>query len=311
MNQTRLNWVLRALALCVWCLAAPCDGAGLRVVVTIPPLKGIIEPLLPEGSSVAVLMTPGRSEHNYEFTPSDMARVGGANLVVCVGLGLEQQLQQFLESHTSPKRVDLSLGAAAGVEQAADSDDQASEGESEHHHGAVDPHVWLDPVLVEAALPRLADGVRDAMKATGIWNDDAKKHLEDALASEQAEVAKLNLAFQEALAKFKGDKIVTHHAAFGRLANRYGLVVAEVIRVNEGEEPTPGRIAAIVQAVRKEGVTAIYVEPQFSSATAERIASAAGVRVVKLDPLGNGDWIAMMQENLNGLVAGLSKAKNK
>lgn len=319
MPREVLIWIARVLAL-AWGLG--CGGgvgwggaaalaSGLKVVVTIPPLKGILEPLLPEGSSVKVLMSPGRSEHNYEFTPSDMAAVGGANLVFFVGLGLEPPLEKFLSSHASSTRVDIGLADAAGVHAENEPPDHEEEGDHDHHHGATDPHVWLDPVLVEAALPRLADAVRDAMKSSGDWNDGTKKRLESALASEQAEVQKLNREFIDGLAPFKGDRIVTHHAAFGRLATRYGLVIAEVIRVNEGEEPTPGRIAAIVQAVRKEGVTAIFVEPQFGGTTAERIASAAGVRTVKLDPLGDGDWFAMMRSNLKSLVAGLGEPKRK
>lgn len=309
MPRELLNWIARALAIGVWCVGSSAQAAALRVVVTIPPLKGILEPLLPEGSTVKVLMAPGRSEHNYEFTPSDMAAVGGANLVFSVGLGLEPALERFLSSHASPTRVDLTLADAAGVR--AESEPADHEEEGDHHHGATDPHVWLDPVLVGAALPRVADAVRDALKANGAWNQEAKDHLEAAIANEQGEIAKLDRAYQESLAGFKGERIVTHHAAFGRLAGRYGLVIAEVIRVNEGEEPTPGRIAAIVQAVRRENVTAIFVEPQFSSTTAERIATAAGVRTVKLDPLGDGDWFAMMRSNLKSLVTGLGEPKSK
>ncbi len=313
MNQTRMavgwGWLASVLALCVWCAGAA--GAGLKVVVTIPPLKGIVEPLLPVGSTVKVLMPPGRSEHNYEFTPADMASVGGADLVLFVGLGLEPQVAKFLGSRASSQRVDLSLADAAEVKTEEHEHHETHEhGESEEcDHRAGDPHVWLDPVLVKGAIARLGEAVSAAMKAHGEWNGAAEETLKGAIAAETKRVEELDGAFREKLAPFKGDKIVTHHAAFGRLAERYGLVVAEVIRVNEGEEPTPGRIAAIVQAVRKEGVRAIFVEPQFDSATAERVAKAAGVHVVTLDPLGSGDWFAMMKGNLEGLVKGLSAVK--
>jgi len=315
MNRTRiqvgLGWLASVLTLCAWSAGAPASGAGLRVVVTIPPLKGIVEPLLPEDSTVKVLMPPGRSEHNYEFTPADMASVGSADLVLYVGLGLEPQVAKFLESRASSNRVDLNLAAAAGVKaDEHEHDETHAHGEGEEcDHRAGDPHVWLDPVLVKDAIPRLGEAVGAAMKVRGEWNGAVAERLNGAIASETKRAEELDAAFREKLARFQGDKIVTHHAAFGRLAKRYGLVVAEVIRVNEGEEPTPGRIAAIVQAVRKEDVRAIFVEPQFDSATAERVAKAAGVQVVTLDPLGSGDWFAMMKGNLEGLVKGLSAVK--
>ncbi|MBX3378801.1 MAG: zinc ABC transporter substrate-binding protein [Phycisphaeraceae bacterium] len=310
--QVLIGWMASVVAICSGCIGAPKEAEGLRVVVTIPPLKGIIEPLLPEGSTVKALMPPGRSEHHYEFTPADMVSVGGADLVLYVGMGLEAQLEKFLESHESKRRVDIGLADCFEVDTDDDGQHGHAEGEAhDHGHGMGDPHVWLDPILVRDALPRLAEGVRVAMEARGEWNEAAKQRLQSALEAELARVAELDGAFREQLAPFKGDKVVTHHAAFGRLAARYGIVVAEVIRVNEGEEPSPGRIAAVVQAVRKEGVRVIFVEPQFDPATARRVAKAAGVQVVTLDPLGDGDWFAMMRGNLDSLVKGMSAKKDE
>ncbi|MBS0191315.1 MAG: metal ABC transporter substrate-binding protein [Phycisphaerales bacterium] len=295
---------------------ASAAAEGLHVVVTLPPLKGIVEPLLPAGSTVTVLMPPGRSEHNYEFTPADMANVGGADLLFFVGLGLEPQIEKFAAASTG-RRINQSVAEAAGVsagpgetEHEHEHDEHAAADGDEHEkeckHG-VDPHVWLDPVLVRDALPALADSVRRAMEAAGIWNAGAKERLEQALAAETRKIDELNEEFVVGLKPFAGEKIVTHHAAFGRLAARYGLVIAEVIRVNEGEEPTPGRIAAIVKAVREEKVHVIFVEPQFSASMAERVAAAAGVKVGKLDPLGDGDWFSLMRSNLAALIAGMKK----
>lgn len=312
MVRTLVAWVASVLVLGGWCWGAP---PGLRAVVTIPPLKGLVEPLLPEGSKVRVLMPPGRSEHNYEFTPSDMAAVEGADLVVFVGLGLESRVEKFLGANPTARRVDVNLASSAGVGREADEHHDHGKEEDGHRHDEacehpVDPHVWLDPVLMQEALPGLAEAVRKAMENRGLWNAAAEKALKDAVATQLSRIAELDRAFREALAPFKGSKVVTHHAAFGRLASRYGLVVAEVIRVNENEEPTPGRIAAVVQSVKSEGVRVIFVEPQFNAAMAERVAKAAGVKVGRLDPIGDGDWFAMMRGNLEALVVGLGAEKN-
>lgn len=289
-------------------------AAGLNTVVTIPPVKGLVAPLLPEGSTLRVLLTPGRSEHNYEFTPADMASVEQADLVVFVGLWLEPRVEKFLDANPSTRRVDVGLADAAGVHADEDEKNEHGKEAAGHKHDdacehSVDPHVWLDPVLMKQALPTLAAGVRRAMEQRGLWSAGAEQRLNESLAKEAARIEEIDREFREALAPFKGAKIVTHHAAFGRMALRYGLTVAEVIRVNENEEPTPGRIAAVVQSVKKEGVRVIFVEPQFNAAMAERVAKAAGVKVGRLDPIGDGDWYAMMRGNLSALVEGLSGGK--
>lgn len=283
---------------------------ALRAVVTIAPLKGIVEPLLPPGSSVRVLMPPGRSEHGYEFTPADMAELAGADLVVFVGLGLEPQVQDFVTSHASPKRIDISLAEALGLHTTHEAEAH-DHGENHENcdHGPVDPHVWLDPELVAKATPKIADAAREAVEAGGRDTPMARVAATDAIVKnllvQSSVIAKLQEDLKATLLPFKGAKIVTHHAAFGRFADRYGFTIAEVIKGNEGAEPTPGRIASIVSAVKAEQVKAIFVEPQFNSAAAERIAKAAGVKLGKLDPLGDGDWLALMRANAEAIATSL------
>src|SRR6185295_361805 len=89
---------------------APYKAVPLDVVVTLAPLRGLVEPRLPEGSKIAVLMPPGRSEHGYEFTANDIAQLGRADLVVLVGLGLEPQVESFLRKQPSSNRRVVDLG---------------------------------------------------------------------------------------------------------------------------------------------------------------------------------------------------------
>jgi ABC-type Zn uptake system ZnuABC Zn-binding protein ZnuA len=280
----------------------------LHAVVTIAPLKGLVEPLLPTGSTVRVLMPPGRSEHGYEFTPTDMAELARADLVVFVGLGLEPQIQDFVTSHASPRRIDISLAEALGLHTTHESGDESHDHEN-CDHGPVDPHVWLDPDLVAKATNKLADAAREAVQASDKGSGGERQAALNAIAQnwtqQSARISELRTELAETLAPFKGAKIVTHHAAFGRFAERYGLVIAEVIKGTEGAEPTPGRIAAIVDAVKAEQVRAIFIEPQFNATAAERIAKAAGVKLGKLDPLGDGDWFAVMRANAQAIATNL------
>src|SRR5436190_24294409 len=86
------------------CARADQPPVALKVVVTIAPLKGLVEPLLPPGSTVTVLMQPGKSEHGYEFTPGDIAAMAKADLFVYVGLNLEGRVESTLKKQEAPKR---------------------------------------------------------------------------------------------------------------------------------------------------------------------------------------------------------------
>lgn len=303
----------------------PPDGT-VDAVVTVAPLAGLVRPLLPEKSTLKVLMVPGRSEHGYEFSPSDFDALARADLAVYVGLGLEPPVARFLSNRTDPNRHEVRLGAALGLEPAStprgsdehdghdghdgheSHDDHAGHDHEKDHdsHGPIDPHVWLDPILVLQSLPAIRDAVRDAMKSAGVSDEASLAHAAKAFDELEARVKEVDAHYREALAPFQGSAIITHHAAFGRLAQRYGLRIAAVIRPVESSEPTPGDLDAVRTAIHAEKAHAIFVEPQFSTGAAERLAKQAGVRLLVLDPIGEGDWTALMEKNLSTLVDGLS-----
>jgi zinc transport system substrate-binding protein len=293
---------------------------ALRVVVTVAPLKGIVEPLLPPGSSVRMLVAPGRSEHGQDLTPGDLGALADADVVVYVGLGLEPTVEKALRSHPRPGRREVCFATSVGIGTRAEGAKQEcgeraeNSGKAGHAHEAhaacehaVDPHLWLDPVLVEQFVPVLAGEIRAAV---GAGREAAPAFIEDLGAREAGmlrRVREVDRAWRERLAPWKGQAIVTHHNAFSRPAERYGLRVAAVIRGTENAEPSPAQIAAVVETIRREKVRAIFVEPQFGAGVGERIARAAGVRVASLDPLGDGDWFKMMKANLESLERNLSE----
>ncbi len=300
-------------------LAAPCaraappagaDGSlpAFRVVVSIPPIKGLVAPMLPDGSETTVLCPPGRSEHGFELTPSMVTALAEADIVVLVGLGLEPQVEKALASGASraPKRRVLRFADAVGVKP--DGDHDHAEGD-DHDHAGPDPHLWLDPFLAQKFVSVAGDEILAAAHDRGGLSAQQTADFKARRMTVAGAAKKIEVEYAVRLEPFKGRAIVTHHPAFGRLAERFGLEVAATIRATDTGEPTPGSIDSVVRLVRERAVTAVFDEPQSDPAIARRVAAAAGVRVLTLDPLGDGDWAAMMRRNLDALVDGLSAPK--
>ncbi len=299
----------------------PAKGASvqlpvLHVAVTIPPLKGLVEPLLPPGSDVKVLVRPGMTEHGFEFTPSDLAELSKADIVVYVGLNLEARIEKAVKARQGRGVVCMAeaLGIAAS-EQGGDADhDEKGRDEpgghdahADHHHddSPVDQHLWLDPGLVKRFIPALQAAVVGALKekhAPSVGEDDCAQAAE----ALEMRIDELDRECAAKLGALKGRSFITMHNAFSRLAARYGLIVARALRPIEQAEPTPSDFADAVKSVRDQGVRAVFMEPQFNPAPGERLAKAAGIRLGTLDPLGTGDWFAMMRGNVDSLVKGLS-----
>jgi len=291
-----------AFALVLWACGRPAssgDGhAGpTRIVVTIPPLEGLVRAIVPEGARITTLIAPGTSEHGYEPTPRDLADLASADVIVYVGLDLDPKIARFVREHPSLTRMDVCFAQVVGLGGEGTYDEEHDHEEHAHdapHEHALDPHLWLDPALVRRLVPALGEAMS---QARGDGKDAPRK-----AAALAERVTALDAELASTLAPIKGRAIVTHHNAWSRFAERYGLTVAAVIRANEGAEPTPEAIAASVEAVRSRGARGIFVEPQFSPAAAEAIARASGARLGVLDPLGKGDWFELMRANARALV---------
>ena len=149
----------------------------------------------------------------------------------------------------------------------------------EDDHGGVDPHFWLDPILVaEGALAlgeklTLFDGSEE-------WRAQAQAYA-DRMTALDAEIREIF-----AVVPPSQRKLITNHDAFGYFAQRYGFeVLATVIpSTSSRAEPSSAHLAALVELIAEQGVTAIFVENEAAEGVAEAVAAEveAEVRVVEL-----------------------------
>lgn len=290
---------------------------GLHIVVTIPPLRSLVEPLAPEGSRVEVLIPPGVSVHGHEIPPSRLAALARADLVVYVGLGLEPGVERFIRERRPAQRPSLNLAEAVLGEETHSGDLPTHDCDHDHHHGhagcdhdhhhhdhdhgPIDPHIWLDPVLMARAVEHTERAVVAAMEASGrALGDEARSRLASRAAALRERFERVDHEYREAVDGLDQRTFIVAHDAYGWLAKRYGLETVPVAGL-EAEEPTPGAIARAMRIVNERGIRAVYVEPQISRASIERIARQTGARVEILDPQGDGDWFAMMRSNLEAI----------
>jgi zinc transport system substrate-binding protein len=117
----------------------------------------------------------------------------------------------------------------------------------------------------------------------------------------------LDRAYQEGLADCARREIVTSHAAFGYLADRYGLEQIPIMGSSPEGEPAPRDLERAVDAVRETGATTVFVEPLVSASVAEAVAREAGAQTAVLNPIeglteseqdGGADYFSLMRANL-------------
>jgi zinc transport system substrate-binding protein len=271
----------------------------LHVEASFYPLQWMAERVGGAQLDVGSLTPPGAEPHDLELTPSDVASVAGADVVVYLA-DFQPAVDDAVADVDADKRFDAAEFADLSLTYTP-----IEEGEKETEEaGAVDPHFWLDPTRLGAVATAFADYL------SGIDPANAETYEANA-ATLQAELGELDDELEEGLATCKNKDLVTSHNAFGYLADRYGLEQVGITGLTPEDEPSPADLAAVSDFVREHDVRTIYFETLVSPDIAEAIAGETGATTDVLDPIeglndeSQGDnYLEIMRSNLTNLRAG-------
>ncbi|MDD7384276.1 MAG: metal ABC transporter substrate-binding protein [Actinomycetaceae bacterium] len=248
------------------------------------------------GSHVQVTsVTPGNVEpHDFELAPKDVSALSSANLLVYVK-GFQPSMDDAAATVSGPDILDLS--SAVDLKPA----DPATVEEGEKMGS--DPHFWLDPVRMQAAAQAITTQLAKQDSAHQADYDANMKALNEKLTD-------LDSQFKNGTQKCALTTVVTSHAAFGYLTNRYGLTQTPISGIDPESEPSPAELAAVKKVVESTKTTTIFTEELVSPKTAEAVASETGAHTAVLSPIESqpekGDYISAMENNLKEIRSALS-----
>jgi len=264
--------------------------APVEVVTTVYPLADIIKELGGEKVIVSHLLPPGASPHTYEPTVRQAKLAHDARLFVYIGAGLDNWAVKISEAAGSGQLfLDLSEHVdLAGFTVYYDEENGAhnhqhtgSDQVCHHDHGPVDPHYWLDPLLVRDLLsPAITEQLIYLIP-------HSETYFYDNLNNYQQELTLLHEEILESVNNFSRDQFISFHSAWQHFSRRYQLHEVAVIAEFPGQEPSAGWLAELAGLIEKENIAAIFIEPQFPGTLAESIAAETGIKIFMLDPLGD------------------------
>jgi len=288
---------------------SPPDSAGkIQVVATIFPIADVARQVGGSRVEVHCLLDSGQEPHRFSPKMRQIELLAKARLVVTIGMGIDAWADQALQRARKGKIEVLELASSKEFrelpEDPSDSDDHGHyEDAGARHHHAGDPHVWLDPVFMQAFVASIA------RELSRIDPEHAGQYSERA-AAYTAELGKLDEEYRTVLGGVARRHFVTIHPAFTYVARRYGLVAMSLYNTDMAGFG-PKKHEQIDAFVRRHNVRAIFAEPQLANETVQRLAEKTGVRVRTLDPMGNPNvkgydtYLAMMRSNLRALESAL------
>lgn len=311
-NRTTYRVLAAATALLALGAGAGCSSGGaagadpqrVDVVAAFYPLQFLAERIGGDAVRVTNLAKPGAEPHDLELNPSQVGQVTDAELIVYLK-GFQPTVDDAVAQNGGDRAFDVTsvqplLDATAGGHNHEGEEEHAEEGS-----GGKDSHVWLDPTRLASIGDQLAQrlGKADA--------DHAADYTARAAAL-RADLTTLDGEFKQGLATCQRREIVTSHSAFGYLADRYQLDQVGITGLSPDVEPSPQRLAHVIEEAKEHQATTIFFETLVSPKVAETIAGQVGAKTAVLDPIeglaagSNGDYLSVMRTNLQTLRTALS-----
>ncbi|WP_319777949.1 metal ABC transporter solute-binding protein, Zn/Mn family [Maridesulfovibrio sp.] len=288
--MTKLRIAL-LLALTILISSTAATAGQLQTTVSIPPLKYFVEKIGGELVKANIMVKAGSSPATYEPQPRQMAELSKSEIYFAIGVPFERAwLPRFKSANSHLEIINLGSGVAHHAMRAhVHEDGQHEQSKHEDHQTTkriMDPHVWLAPQLVRI----ISQQIRDTL----IEHDPANKqaYIHNYLGFAE-EINELDSELLKTFSKNKtGFSFMVYHPSWGYFARAYGLTQIPIEL--EGKEPSPKKLAQLINLAKKNSVKAIFIQPQFSKKSAQAIADSIGAKILTADPLAE-DWTANLR----------------
>jgi zinc transport system substrate-binding protein len=259
----------------------------LSVFVSIEPQKYFVSQLGKDLVDVQVMVQSGASPHTYEPKPLQMAALSKAEIYFSIGVTFENAWLNKIASsnphllivHTDEKIQKIPM--STHHHRHDDDDDIADSPVEDHDHdhqqdGILDPHIWLSPPLVKIQALNIFKALQQADLVNSATYEANYKNF----------IAEIDLLHTELENTFSGKEetpFMVFHPSWGYFAKTYGLkqVPIEV----EGKDPKPAQLMEVIKFAKEHNIKVIFVQPQFSTRSAQMVAKEIGGQVVSVDPL--------------------------
>lgn len=242
------------------------------------------------------LVPSGTEPHDWEPTPSDIAGIEKADVLIYNGAGMEGWIDKVLKAINNKNLI--SVETSKGINLLKSDHEESLE---------YDPHVWLNPLYAKQQMLAIKNVLVNA-------DPSNKDYYEKNYTDNANKIDGLDKEYKNAVAQFTRKDIVVAHQAFGYLCNAYGLSQIAIEGVNPDVEPTPSRMAEISKYAKENNVKYIFFEELISPKIAQAIAREVGAKTEVLNPLeglneddirAGKEYFSVMRDNLEKLSKAL------
>jgi zinc transport system substrate-binding protein len=298
-RYNKIIWV--AIVAAVTLVMSGSAAGKVAVFVSIIPQKYFVQKIGKNLVDVQVMVQPGASPATYEPKPRQMAAIAKTHIYFSIGVPFEYAwLNKTASSNPNMMVVQSDQGiqklpmadhhhhekAAEDQKIGQHHNTEGGHGENRRNIGMLDPHIWLSPPLVMTQARTMATTLQ---KVDPDHRSDYEANCNEFI----SEISTLDTELKNIFSANHGLQFMVFHPAWGYFADAYGLkqIPVEI----EGKNPKPAQLKSLIEFANTNDIDVIFVQPQFSTKSAEVIARGIGGQVVVADPLA-ADWAANLRK---------------
>jgi zinc/manganese transport system substrate-binding protein len=258
------------VALAAW--SASPAWAALKVFTCEPEWAALAQELGGELISAYSATTALQDPHRLEARPSLIARVRGADILVCTGAELEAGWLPLLLTQSGNPRIQP--GAAGYVEASQYVPKlevpRVLDRSLGDIHPSGNPHIHLDP----RNIGRVADALVDRLARVDPGNASAYR---ERATSFHRRWASAMQRWDRDKERLKGVPIVVYHRDFSYFINWAGMREAGSLEPKPGIPPTPSHLAELVDQTKRDPAKVIVYSPYNDPRAAQFLSQRTGI----------------------------------
>ena len=238
----------------------------LKVLASFSILGDFVKNVGGDRVEVATLVGPNGNAHVYSPSPADAKKVADAKVVFVNGLGFEGWLDRLVKASGTKAPIVVATKGIKPRERGGDAQG--------HDHGRADPHAWQSVANARVYVANIRDALIRADPA-------GKAEYEGNAAAYAGKLDALEREVKDAIAKIPADRrrLITSHDAFGYFEAAYGIKFIAPQGVSTEAEASAKDVAAIIAQIRKQKITAVFLENITDPRPVTRIASETGAKI--------------------------------
>lgn len=254
----------------------------IKIETTIPYLTDLVKQASCDSKSFQIenIISVGSDPHTFHMTPSNRIAIAKADVIISIGSGLEPWISKIQKNKnqtwfTVTENMSLTkLDGGHTHSHDHDHDLNHDHETKEHNHLEYDPHIWQSPKLTKEALLKISNLL---IKLKPNEEININKCTQNYIHKMEIEIKELKKQIETI--PLEKRVIATNHDALGYFANEFGFKIKSIVGLSDEASPTPAQLKDIIMQIKKENITALFLESTGNMRNIKTVSKETGVKI--------------------------------